>query len=70
MNIASINPYLYFSANLNSPKLKFERQDFYVNMKGYGKNFRWADCVIKANKKINDLAKRLHTGILRTPRKG
>ncbi len=26
--------------------------------------------VIKANKKINDLAKRLHTGILRTPRKG
>lgn len=36
-----------FNANPNSPKLKFAAKDFYVRIKGYGKNDKWADTVIK-----------------------
>ena len=33
----------YFGINLNSPKLKFHRKDFYVPIRGYGKNICWAN---------------------------
>ena len=36
-----------FGANLNSPKLKFKRSDFFVKIRGYGRNREWADEVIK-----------------------
>lgn len=37
----------YFSANPNSPLLKFAHKDFFVNIRGYGKNEEWADMAIK-----------------------
>ena len=36
-----------FEANLKSPKLKFDRSDFFIKIKGYGKNEAWADEVIE-----------------------
>lgn len=36
-----------FGVNLNSTKLKFSRNDFFVKINGYGKNNEWADEVIK-----------------------
>lgn len=46
-----------FQANLNSPKLRFAAKDFYVNIKGYGKNKEWASVIIEtadnASKSIN-----------------
>ena len=36
-----------FGANPNSSALKFVPKDFYVNIKGYGKNEKWADVIIK-----------------------
>lgn len=36
-----------FSANLNSPKLRFKQDDFFVRIRGYGKNREWAGNVIK-----------------------
>ncbi len=35
-----------FEANPYSPKLKFHKKDFYINIRGYGKNADWA-AVIK-----------------------
>lgn len=32
-----------FGANLNSPKLKYTAQDFFVKIRGYGKNDLWAN---------------------------
>jgi len=31
-----------FTANLKSPKLRFRREDFFVNIKGYGRDLQWA----------------------------
>ena len=45
MQINSYN-YINFGANLNSPKLKFKREDFFIKIRGYGKNIDWADEVI------------------------
>lgn len=45
MNIQPYNP--NFCANFNSPKLKFDRKDFFVRMRGYGTNNDWSDEVIK-----------------------
>lgn len=87
-----------FNANLNSPKLRFSRNDFYIKIRGYGRNTSWADKIIetadeavkfirkslpfefvikrivlgvtKANQFPYELAKREHTGILRTKREG
>lgn len=87
-----------FQANLNSPKLKFNKKDFFVNIRGYGKNYEWANGVrdtadlatslirrntsaenvlkiitfgiIKANQILSELAKVLHSGILRCKREG
>lgn len=35
-----------FGVNLNSPKLRYSRNDFYVPIRGYGKNSEWADKII------------------------
>ena len=87
-----------FQANLNSPKLKFSKKDFFVNIPGYGKDYLWAKGVkdtadlatdlirrdtsaenvlkiitfgiIQANKILSELAKVLHSGILRCKREG
>jgi len=32
-----------FGVNLQSPKLKFNQDDFYVRIKGYGKNYHWVE---------------------------
>lgn len=37
-NLTSLN----FTANINSPKLKFKQVDFFVPIRGYGKNSLWA----------------------------
>ncbi len=42
MNIYPVNNFQTFGANLNSPKLKFSNKDFFVKIKGYGKNKKWA----------------------------
>lgn len=36
-----------FGVNLSSPKLNFERKDFFIKIKGYGRNKIWADEIIK-----------------------
>lgn len=45
MNIQQYNPNFY--ANFNSRKLKFDRKDFFVRIRGYGANNDWSDEVIK-----------------------
>lgn len=35
-----------FNANLASPKLKYTAEDFFIKIKGYGKNESWADEII------------------------
>lgn len=47
MNIHNNNNSPFFGVNPNSPMLKFTPKDFYVNIRGYGKNKEWADIVIK-----------------------
>ena len=48
-----LNPVSYktyqpnFKANLNSPKLKYAAEDFFIKIQGYGKNEAWADKIIK-----------------------
>ncbi len=37
-----------FCANVNSPRLRFSRNDFFVRIKGYGENKEWAKEVISA----------------------
>ncbi len=87
-----------FCSNPNSKLLNFGYKDFFINIKGYGKDITWAKSVkelantttekIKeaktsdeilpyiaegihnANKNCMDLRKRIHSGILRTTRKG
>ena len=44
-----------FQANLNSPKLRFKQDDFFVRIRGYGKNSAWAHDV----KQIADLGVKL-----------
>ena len=31
-----------FQANFNSPRLRFKKDDFYVRIRGYGKDPNWA----------------------------
>lgn len=48
-----------FTANLNSPKFKFSRDDFFIRIQGYGKNYDWADTVIKtADKAVDNIRKK------------
>lgn len=48
----SYNNQLIFGANLKSPKLKLSQKDFFIKIKGYGKNVLWAE----ENKKVADSA--------------
>ena len=43
---------LSFQANIHSPKLRFKQEDFFVHIRGYGKNSNWANDI----KKTADLA--------------
>lgn len=36
-----------FGVNLNSPKLKYSKQDFYVKIRGYGRNVLWVQKAIE-----------------------
>ena len=45
MNIQNYNP--SFQANINSRKLNFNSADFYVRIRGYGKNRDWAKKIIE-----------------------
>lgn len=47
MKIIAKNTGISFKANPNSSKLKFVAKDFYINIKGYGKNSDWAQAIIK-----------------------
>ena len=57
MNIFMQYSPISFKANPNSPRLRFAAKDFYVNIKGYGKNKEWANVIIEtadaASKAIN-----------------
>lgn len=44
-----------FGVNLNSPKLRYRRKDFYVKIPGYGRNPLWANKTIKTADKAVDL---------------
>ena len=47
-----------FKANLNSPKLQYSAEDFFIKIKGYGKNKPWADEIIKtADSAVNMMRK-------------
>ena len=73
MKIQSYNNYNSFKANLNSPKLRFIQKDFYVPIKGYGKNATWANSVkstadmavnlIRKNTSAENVLKIISTGI-------
>ncbi len=39
--------FVNFNANFNSRKLRFKQEDFFIGIKGYGKNRQWANEVIK-----------------------
>ena len=52
MNIQSYNP--VFQANINSNKLKFKREDFYVRISGYGTNRKWANEIRKTADSATD----------------
>lgn len=41
-----------FGANLKSPKLKLSQKDFFIKIRGYGKNIIWAE----KNKEVTDTA--------------
>jgi hypothetical protein len=34
-----------FSANLKSPKLQYSAEDFFIKIKGYGKNEEWVNII-------------------------
>ena len=47
-----------FKANLNSPKLQYSAEDFFIKIKGYGKNKPWADEIMKtADSAVNMMRK-------------
>lgn len=47
-----------FGVNLNSPKLNYTKQDFYIKIQGYGRNPFWANKTIKtADSAVNLIRK-------------
>ena len=62
-----------FLANINSPKLNFSQKDFFVRIRGYGKNPFWADKtkatadtatnLIRKNTSFENILKIITTGI-------
>ena len=59
MRITPIISYNYkynqpsFGVNLESPKLRFKNDDFFVRIKGYGTNSDWAKKIIETELKID-----------------
>lgn len=56
MNITAYNTQIYpnnysFKSNPNSPKLIFKNTDFFINIKGYGKDLNWAEKIIAVTDK-------------------
>ncbi len=47
-----------FGVNLNSPKLRYDKKDFFVNINGYGKNWLWAYRTKKTADKAVDLVRK------------
>ena len=45
--LSSINSNINFKANLKSPKLKLKQKDFFIKIRGYGRNNSWADQIVK-----------------------
>ena len=72
-NSSSNNHLVNFSANPKSPKLKFSKNDFFVNIKGYGKNNDWASVIQKTadkaaalmalNKSSDEVLKEITRGV-------
>lgn len=62
-----------FYANINSPKLRFKQEDFFVNIRGYGKNRAWANSVksttdnavnlIRKNSTLDNILKFISAGV-------
>lgn len=44
-----------FNANLTSPRLQYSAEDFFIKIKGYGRNQAWADEIIKTSDNAVDL---------------
>ena len=44
MQVNRVTP-INFCANVNSPKLKFQKDDFFIRLSGYGQNDEWAQKV-------------------------
>ena len=58
-----------FQANINSPRLRFKQADFFVKIRGYGTNTRWAkktketaDTAVNMARKNTSAEFRLHSG--------
>lgn len=56
-NLNKFNPYINrtFRSNPNSIKLAFQNNDFFVNIRGFGKNKDWADIVLKCADKASQM---------------
>lgn len=73
MRINNFNTSPMFSANLNSPKLNFKYDDFFVKIRGYGKNRDWAykiietadtaACLIRKNTTAENVLKYVISGV-------
>ncbi|MBR2430337.1 hypothetical protein IKB17_02590 [bacterium] len=50
---------LNFNANLKSPKLRFSSEDFFIKIRGYGRNKNWADEIVKtADEAVKNIRKK------------
>ena len=58
ININSYQNNIYFKANLNSKKLKFKPNDFYIKIRGYGRNEVWANEIIETSDKAVGLVRK------------
>lgn len=47
-----------FGVNLNSPKLKLSQKDFFIKIKGYGRNSFWANEIIKTTDEAVELIRK------------
>ena len=52
------NNNLNYKANLKSPKLKLKQEDFFIKIKGYGRNRLWANQIVKTTDFSVDLIQR------------
>lgn len=60
--LSSVSNFQYnpnFNANLKSPKLKFSSDDFFIKIRGYGRNRSWADEIVKtADEAVKNIRKK------------